>query len=246
MATATPSTSDGPSRSWKSAGVAALSIEDTVLPRSFGQREPLCLVPIEEGVSKMRAAVDARQDPRLVIAGRTSIVPSAGADNTVARAKAYAAAGIDAFFVVGVQSRDVLARIRDAIDLPIILGGASGDLMDLDYLSRLGVRICLQGHQPFMASVQAVHDTLKALRGQVPPAKLDGIASTDLINRLTRNASYQDWIRDFLQPGRPAAQSVYRGSDVGQKPQDHVGRGRPRNDADRQNQEQKDRKIKPP
>ena len=96
----------------ESAGVAALSIEDTVLPRSFGQREPLCLVPIEEGVSKMRAAVDARQDPRLVIAGRTSIVPSAGADNTVARAKAYAAAGIDAFFVVGVQSRDVLARIR--------------------------------------------------------------------------------------------------------------------------------------
>ena len=60
-----------------------------------------------------------------------------------------------------------------------------------------------------MASVQAVHDTLKALRGQVPPAKLDGIASTDLINRLTRNASYQDWIRIFFSRGvRPRNQCI--------------------------------------
>ena len=184
----------------ESAGVAALSIEDTVLPRSFGQSEPIRLISIDEGVGKMRAALDARQDPKLVIAGRTSVVSSAGFGDTVARAKAYAGAGVDAFFVVGATTRAQVEQIRDAVDIPIILGGAGGDLMDLDYLSRVGVRICLQGHQPFMASMQAVYETLKALRAQVPPSQLKGIAAPDLVNRLTRQAGYQDWIEQFLRP----------------------------------------------
>src|SRR5260221_3393108 len=54
----------------ESAGVAALSIEDTVLPRPFGE-EKTRLISIEEGVGKMRAALAGRQDPSLVIAGRT-------------------------------------------------------------------------------------------------------------------------------------------------------------------------------
>jgi carboxyvinyl-carboxyphosphonate phosphorylmutase len=184
----------------ESAGVAALSIEDTVLPRAFGQSEPIRLISIDEGVGKMRAALDARQDPALVIAGRTSVVSSADFGDTVVRAKAYARAGVDAFFVVGAATRAQVEQIRDAVDIPIILGGASGDVMNLDYLSRVGVRICLQGHQPFMASMQAVYETLKALRDQVPPAQLKGIAAPELVNRLTRQASYQDWMEKFLRP----------------------------------------------
>jgi carboxyvinyl-carboxyphosphonate phosphorylmutase len=187
----------------ESAGVAALSIEDTLLPRAFGQSEPIRLISIDEGVGKMRAALDARQDPKLVIAGRTSVVSSADFGDTVARAKAYARAGVDAFFVVGATTRAQVEQIRDAVDIPIILGGASGDVMNLDYLSGVGVRVCLQGHQPFMASMQAVYETLKALRDQVPPAQLKGIAAPELVGRLTRQTSYQDWIEQFLRPARP-------------------------------------------
>jgi carboxyvinyl-carboxyphosphonate phosphorylmutase len=60
------------------------------------------------------------------------------------------------------------------------------------------VRIALQGHQPIMAAVQAVHDTLKALRDGTPPAKLGGIASPELMKRVTRDDDYTRWTRDFL------------------------------------------------
>src|SRR5690348_17505826 len=55
----------------EAAGVAALSIEDTVLPRAFGEAKP-SLISIEEGIGKMRAALAAREDPSLVVIGRTS------------------------------------------------------------------------------------------------------------------------------------------------------------------------------
>ena len=60
------------------------------------------------------------------------------------------------------------------------------------------MRIALQGHQPFAAAVQAVHDTLKALRDGTPPGKLTGIADPELMKRVTRDAEHTKWMRDFL------------------------------------------------
>ena len=71
--------------------------------------------------------------------------------------------------------------------------------MDLDYLSSLGVRICLQGHHPAMAAIQAVYKTLKALREGARPANLEGIPDKVLINRYTRIESYDRWIKEFLE-----------------------------------------------
>jgi len=79
-----------------------------------------------------------------------------------------------------------------------MLGGASKAMMDRDYLASQGVRICLQGHQPFSAGVQAVYATLKALRDGVDPADLPGVASGELMKRLTRGADYDRWTDDFL------------------------------------------------
>ncbi|MDP7505722.1 MAG: isocitrate lyase/phosphoenolpyruvate mutase family protein, partial [Nitrospinota bacterium] len=56
----------------ETAGVAALTIEDTLLPQPFAELDSTRLVSIEEGVGKMRAALEGRQDSSLVIAGRTS------------------------------------------------------------------------------------------------------------------------------------------------------------------------------
>lgn len=65
-------------------------------------------------------------------------------------------------------------------------------------LAECGVRVCLQGHQPFMAAVRAVYDTLKALREGTPPERLEGIAGEDLMKRLMRNDDYARWAKDFL------------------------------------------------
>lgn len=185
----------------ETAGVAALTIEDTVLPRPFGAGEAPRLIPIEEGVGKMRAALAGRQDPRLVVVGRTSAVAVTGVEDAVARARAYEAAGVDALFLVGVRTRDQLEAVASAVRIPLILGGAGPEVADRDYLGAQGVRICLQGHQPFAAAVRAVHDTLKALREGTPPARLEALASDALMKQVSREADYVRWTEAFLGGG---------------------------------------------
>jgi carboxyvinyl-carboxyphosphonate phosphorylmutase len=180
----------------ETAGVAALSIEDTDLPAPFGGGTRL--ISIEEGVGKMRAAVAARRDAGLVIAGRTSAPSMTSIADTIVRAKAYAAAGVDAIFLVGVKTRADLDAIASEVKLPLILGGAGREIMDRDVLAQRGVRICLQGHQPFAAAVRAVHDTLRALREGTPPEKIDTAASDEVMKRLTRNDDYARWMKDWL------------------------------------------------
>jgi carboxyvinyl-carboxyphosphonate phosphorylmutase len=184
----------------ETAGVAALSIEDTALPAAFGPGGDVKLISIPEGVGKMRAALKARQDAELIIVGRTAAVSINGVEDAISRGRAYEAAGVDALFFVGLKKRAELDAIAGAVKLPIIIGGGGGELEDRDYLSASGVRIALQGHQPFMAAVQAVHDTLKALREGTPPGKLAGIASAELMQRVTRDRDYRGWTEDFLRP----------------------------------------------
>jgi carboxyvinyl-carboxyphosphonate phosphorylmutase len=180
------------------AGVAALSIEDTALPPPFGGKGKAQLTSIEEGVGKMRAALEARRDPGLVIAGRTGAASITTVADAIQRAKAYEAAGVDAIFLVGVKTRADLDAIVGEIRLPLILGGPGKDLLDLAYLSERGVRVCLQGHQPFMAAVRAAYDTLKALREGTSAERLEGIAGDELMKRLMRNDDYARWGRDYL------------------------------------------------
>jgi carboxyvinyl-carboxyphosphonate phosphorylmutase len=181
----------------ETAGVSALTIEDTLLPTGYGSDDAQ-LISIEEGVGKMRAALAGRQDPRLVIVGRTSAIGITGVDDTIARLKAYEAAGVDMLFMAGLKNRAQLDAVAQAVKLPMFLGGVPEEMSDLDYLSARNVRVCLQGHHQFWAGVQGVHDTLKALRDGVKPSALKNIASAELQKKLLRQADYGKWSKDFL------------------------------------------------
>ena len=181
----------------ETAGVAAMTIEDTALPRGFNESKPR-LISLDEGVGKLRAAVAAREDKALCILGRTSAPSVTGIEDAIARARAYAATGIDGLFIAGGLTRDQLDAISAATDIPLLLGGVPADLLDRTYLASRRVRIALQGHQPFAAAVQAIYATLKALREGTKPANLQGIASPELMRRVLREADYTQWTRDFL------------------------------------------------
>ena len=180
-------------------GVSAMSIEDTVLPTRFGNTGGEELISIEEGVGKMKAALRARQDPALVIAGRTSALKVEGVDGTVARAKAYAAAGVDAIFLVGVETVEQVRTVHDAAKLPIIVGSAPVSIKREDFAAA-GARILLQGHQPVAAAVKALRETYEHLfKGGAPADLKSRIASNEEMNQLTRNDTYRGWQRDFLR-----------------------------------------------
>ncbi len=182
----------------ETAGVSALTIEDTVLPRSFGGGGTQ-LLSVEEGVGKMKAALAGRTDPALTIAGRTSAIQVTGLEDAIRRAKAYEQAGVDAIFMAGASTRDEVVAMASELSVPLLLGGATGELQDKEWLGANGVRVALQGHLAFSAAVKAVYDTLKALRDGVPPADLrPNLATDEQMAEFTRRATYQQWTSDFL------------------------------------------------
>src|ERR1700737_3166300 len=84
-------------------GAAGLTIEDTLLPQAFGQTGTQ-LIALEEGVGKMKAALDARGDPALLIIARTGAASISGLDDAIARAMDYEATGAAALFFPAVKT----------------------------------------------------------------------------------------------------------------------------------------------
>lgn len=181
----------------EAAGAAGLTIEDTLLPQTYGQAKPQ-VISIDEGIGKMKAALSGRSDLSLVIVGRTGAASITNIDDTVARAKAYEATGVDALFFTGLKTRAELQAISAATKLPIIMGSADGELADPAFLASQRVRVANQGHQPIAAATQAVYETLKALREGTPPKELKGLPSADLTNSVMRDAEVKARIADFL------------------------------------------------
>jgi carboxyvinyl-carboxyphosphonate phosphorylmutase len=185
----------------EAAGAAGLTIEDTLLPQAFGVAEPQ-LISLEEGVGKMKAALDGRSDPSLVIFGRTGTrgggAKASSFAECIERARAYEATGVDALFFTGLTTREEVQAIAAATKLPLVLGNTQGELDDPAFLISQRVKIALQGHAPFAAATQAVYDTLKALREGTPPKNLKGLASSDLTARASRATATKARTADFL------------------------------------------------
>jgi len=181
----------------EASGAAGLTIEDTLLPQAHGEAGTQ-LISREEGIGKMRAALDGRDDPSLVIVGRTGAASVTSLDDAIARARAYEATGVDALFFTGIKTRAELEAIASATSLPIVLGGAAEAISDLAWLRGQRVRMALQGHAPFAAATNAVYETLKALREGSPPKALKGLASAELMGRLTREADMKVRTNQFL------------------------------------------------
>jgi carboxyvinyl-carboxyphosphonate phosphorylmutase len=183
----------------EAAGVAALSIEDTVLPRAFGVADET-FVSLEEGVGKMRAALAARADPALVILARTGATRGEGLDSAIRRVTTYEALGVDGLFLVGVRTRAELEALRAASTLPFVLGTATAELEDPAYLAAHGVRVGGWAHTPIQAATRAMYETLRAQReqagaGPVPPA----LAPNELMDALTRKRAYDEATASYLR-----------------------------------------------
>jgi len=182
------------------AGVSALSIEDTALPARFGQAEGADeLVSLEEMVGKLKAAVAARRDPATLILGRTAALKVEGTEGAVKRAKAFAAAGVDAIFVVGVEAADQVRAVHDAAKLPVMVGSAPASIRREDFAAA-GARVLLQGHQPLPAAVKALKEVYTHLFNGGASADLrDRIASPKEMDALVGRETYKKWQRDYLR-----------------------------------------------
>jgi len=186
----------------ETAGVSALSIEDTQLPVAYGDPGSSKLISIEEGIGKMHAAVQARSDKSMLLAARTSATQISNLDDAKARIREYQRTGVDALFIVGLKDRSELEAIASVATLPLIIGGADKSVMDREYLADHGVRVCLQGHQPVMAAIQSTYETLAALRNGQAPDTITGLPAKDQLGTWTRQQAFKDWMKQYLTADR--------------------------------------------
>ena len=140
------------------AGVAGVAIEDTDLPVGSG---PQKLISVELACGKLRAALQARSDPNLVIIGRTSLATQSR-DQLAQRVEAYANVGVDGLFLTGVKSPDELVDVPPG--MPLIVLAAPQVTMASAALLAAGVRLVLKnGHDAFLAATLAIRDSFIAL-----------------------------------------------------------------------------------
>lgn len=175
------------------AGIAALTIEDTLLPAQFG-RKSTDLIGIDEGVGKIRAALEARVDPDLAIIARTN----AGVlevDEVIRRTKAYQSAGADGICMVGIRDFEHLEAIAENLSVPLMLVSyGNPSLRDDARLASLGVRIVVDGHAAYFAAIKATYDCLREQRG----IAASDLNATELTHKYTQPEDYIVWAREYM------------------------------------------------
>ena len=178
-------------REYESAGVAGIHIEDQVFPKKCGFFEGKQVVPLEEHVQKIKAALDARSDPDFVIIARCDAYAVTGWEDTVRRCLAYRDAGADMVFVDGIKTLDDLhAYAADLPDLPRLY---NGDLTTTQEVDSLGYKLMICGSTIWLVYKQ-VRDAFEELKqeGRVDPNRFGtrwdvaGLLGLDQIYELER------------------------------------------------------------
>ena len=155
-------------REYEKAGVAAIHIEDQVFPKKCGFFEGKDVVPAEEMVEKIHAALDARSDPDLMIIARSDAYAVNGWEDTVSRCRAYMEAGADMVFVDGIKTvEDLEAYASDLGDVPRLY---NGDLLPTQEVEAMGYKIMICGSTIWLV-YKAVKDAFEELKatGMVDP-----------------------------------------------------------------------------
>ncbi|MGG5290685.1 isocitrate lyase/PEP mutase family protein [Pseudomonas shirazensis] len=177
------------------AGVAALTIEDTLLPAQFG-RKSTDLISVDEGVGKIRAALEARVDSSLSIIARTN-AGVLSTEEIIVRTQSYQKAGADAICMVGVKDFDHLEQISEHLNVPLMLVTyGNPNLGDDERLARLGVRIVVDGHAAYFAAIKATYDCLRLQRGQ--QNKSENLSATELSHTYTQPEDYIRWAKEYM------------------------------------------------
>lgn len=154
-------------REFQRAGVAAVQIEDQIIPKKCGHFTGKQLIPFDEAVLKIKAAVEARGDSNLVIIARTDAIAVEGFDEAMRRARAYHEAGADALFVEAPRTREQMAEIGRNLPgakIANIVEGGHTPIVPAQDLKSMGFRVAIYANMVLRSSVKAIQKSLAHLR----------------------------------------------------------------------------------
>jgi 2-methylisocitrate lyase-like PEP mutase family enzyme len=174
---------------YERAGVAALHIEDQTFPKRCGHFAGKTVVPVEEMVARIRAAVGARTDPDLIIIARSDAAAVEGIEAALERGRAYEAAGADMLFIEAPASLEDLRRIGRSFGVPLIANmveGGATPLVSAAELEAMGFKLVLYAGALLRTAALAMQATLTHLRSTGSTLGIeDRLVSFDDRNRIT-------------------------------------------------------------
>ena len=185
------------------AGAAGLQIEDQVFPKKCGHFDGKQVVPLEEMLAKIKAAVDSRRDGDLQIVARTDARAILGLQAAIDRAGAMIEAGADVTFVEAPVSAEELAQIARALAVPqvanIVFGGLTPELGQQQF-AELGFGCVLYANAALQAALKASHDVLTALKREGSLASVaDRLAGFDIRQQTVAKPKYDELERRYRQ-----------------------------------------------
>jgi 2-methylisocitrate lyase-like PEP mutase family enzyme len=187
------------------AGAAGLQIEDQVFPKKCGHFDGKQVVPLEEMLAKIKAAVDTRRDGDLQIVARTDARAILGLQAAIDRAGAMVEAGADVTFVEAPTSAEELAEIAGALSVPqvanVVFGGRTPELGQQKF-AELGFGCVLYANAGLQAALKASQDVLAALKRDGSLASVaDRLAGFDVRQRAVAKPKYDELERRYVHDG---------------------------------------------
>lgn len=183
------------------AGAAGLQIEDQISPKKCGHFDGKEIVPLEEMLAKVKAAVDTRRDGDLQIVARTDARAVLGLQAAIDRAGAMIEAGADVTFVEAPTSAEELARIARSLSVPqvanIVFGGRTPELGQKKF-AELGFGCVLYANAALQAALKASHEVLMALKQEGSLASVaDRLASFAIRQQTVSKPKYDELERRY-------------------------------------------------
>jgi 2-methylisocitrate lyase-like PEP mutase family enzyme len=195
-------------REYIAAGVAGIHMEDQVSPKRCGHVAGRLVIPIEEAVGKVRAAVDARNavDPDFVLVARTDARGASGGslEEAIRRANAFLEAGADLAFVEGPTSAEEVERIVREVKGPVFynMTGVS-PRFTLDEMRAMKIAMCISPNAMLRSALAAMHDLAAAMKAEGPVAEtrfMDGFKGHPLgdLHTFAGFDQVREWEREYV------------------------------------------------
>ncbi len=168
-------------REYEQAGVAAIHLEDQASPKRCGHMSGKTVIPVEDMVAKLRAAVAARSDPDFVLIARTDALALEGVDSAIDRARRYADAGADLLWVEAPTTEAEIEKIATRLEgCPILLNWVEQGRtppISLDRIRALGIALVIFPIGSVLAMLAGLREYLAHLRAHGTPQGLDKLPS---------------------------------------------------------------------
>ncbi len=154
-------------REYERAGVAGIHIEDQESPKRCGHLDDKRVVPAEEMVRKLHAALDAREDDDFTIIARCDALAVTGWDDALRRCEAYVEAGADVLFLEALQTREQAMDVTGRFDVPVLYNfveTGKSPLLPVSELEALGFKLVIFPISAMLAALRTMTDLMRELR----------------------------------------------------------------------------------